>query len=236
MARQRAVEDEVQRRHALQRRPSSPYLPASRFRSETAGFTAFQWFAYYVPAAGWLRTYPWRSYLLVRVVLGRVRRCARSLRRPPNAPRHLLCAAQNDVLAGLSVGVMVIPQGMSYAQVRQAHALARGPWLAARTSHHPVDHSPPLDHVPLLRAQNLAYLPQVYGLYGSFLPCIAYSLLGSSRQLVVGPVAVTSLLLGNGLRCGGVCGGGPALSPLASAAPRPRLITLTTLQQHLWQL
>jgi sulfate transporter 4 len=77
-------------------------------------------------------------------------------------------------------------------------------------------------------AQNLAYLPQVYGLYGSFVPCeqkliilhvsfpsslntvssyssfsfpvgILYGLLGSSRQLVVGPVAVTSLLLGSGL-------------------------------------
>ena len=48
-------------------------------------------------------------------------------------------------------------------------------------------------------AQNLAYLPQVYGLYGSFVPCILYGLLGSSKQLVVGPVAVTSLLLGSGL-------------------------------------
>ena len=48
-------------------------------------------------------------------------------------------------------------------------------------------------------AQNLAYLPQVFGLYGDFVPNIIYAMLGSSRQLVVGPVAVTSLLLGNGL-------------------------------------
>jgi hypothetical protein len=33
-------------------------------------------------------------------------------------------------------------------------------------------------------AQNLAFLPQVYGLYGAFTPCIFYALLGSSRQLV----------------------------------------------------
>ena len=68
---------------------------------------------------------------------------------------------QLDVCAGLSVGAMVIPQGMSYA--------------------------------------NLAALPAVYGLYGAFVPCLVYSFLGSSRQLAVGPVAVTSTLLGNGL-------------------------------------
>ena len=56
---------------------------------------------------------------------------------------------------------MVIPQGMSYA--------------------------------------NLAGLPQVYGLYGSFVPCLVYAAFGTSRQLVVGPVAVTSILLANGL-------------------------------------
>ena len=56
---------------------------------------------------------------------------------------------------------MVIPQGMSYA--------------------------------------NLAGLPQAYGLYGAFVPCIVYAFFGTSRQLVVGPVAVTSILLANGL-------------------------------------
>jgi hypothetical protein len=82
--------------------------------------------------------------------------------RRAHSPPPALNLPQRDLLAGLSVAVMVIPQGMSYAQ-------------------------------------NLAYLPQVYGLYGSFIPCILYAMLGSSRQLVVGPVAVTSLLLGSGL-------------------------------------
>jgi sulfate transporter 4 len=45
----------------------------------------------------------------------------------------------------------------------------------------------------------LAGLPNVYGLYGAFTPPLFYSLLGTSRQLAVGPVAVTSVLLGNGL-------------------------------------
>jgi MFS superfamily sulfate permease-like transporter len=31
--------------------------------------------------------------------------------------------------------------------------------------------------------------------YGAFLPCMVYGLVGSSRQLAVGPVAVTSLLI-----------------------------------------
>jgi sulfate transporter 4 len=48
-------------------------------------------------------------------------------------------------------------------------------------------------------AQNLAFLPQVYGLYGAFVPCLIYGALGSSRHVSVGPVAVTSLLLGSGL-------------------------------------
>ncbi len=37
-----------------------------------------------------------------------------------------------------------------------------------------------------------AGVPSVYGLYGAFLPCMVYGLVGSSRQLAVGPVAVTS--------------------------------------------
>ncbi len=69
---------------------------------------------------------------------------------------------QWDLLAGISVGFMIVPQGMSYA--------------------------------------NIAGVPSVYGLYGSFLPLLVYALLGSSKQLGVGPVAVTSLLIGNGIK------------------------------------
>lgn len=74
----------------------------------------------------------------------------------------MLTDLQNDLFAGLAVALMVVPQGMSYAQ-------------------------------------NLAFLPQVYGIYGAFVPCLVYGMLGSSRHLAVGPVAVTSLLLGSGL-------------------------------------
>lgn len=101
------------------------------YKEEVKGYTWYDWLAFFIPCFRWLKTYQYKSWLLW------------------------------DVLAGLSVGAMVIPQGMSYA--------------------------------------NLAGLPQVYGLYGAFVPCLVYSLLGSSRQLAVGPVAVTSILLGNGL-------------------------------------
>ncbi len=66
-----------------------------------------------------------------------------------------------DFSAGLTVGVMLIPQGMAYAM--------------------------------------LAGLPPIYGLYASTIPLIVYALLGTSRQLAVGPVAMVSLLISSGV-------------------------------------
>ncbi|XP_031498917.1 sulfate transporter 1.2-like [Nymphaea colorata] len=43
----------------------------------------------------------------------------------------------------------------------------------------------------------LAHLPPQYGLYSSFVPPLIYSILGSSRDIAIGPVAVISLLLGS---------------------------------------
>lgn len=63
---------------------------------------------------------------------------------------------KGDLAAGLTVGIMLIPQGMAYAL--------------------------------------LAGLPPIYGLYAATLPLIIYALLGTSRQLAVGPVAMDSLL------------------------------------------
>ena len=57
-----------------------------------------------------------------------------------------MCLLQADIIAGISVGAMVVPQGMSYAK--------------------------------------LAGLPNVYGLYGAFVPVMIYAALGSSPQLV----------------------------------------------------
>ena len=62
----------------------------------------------------------------------------------------------SDLLAGIIVTIMLIPQSLAYAL--------------------------------------LAGLPAEMGLYASILPLLAYALLGSSRTLSVGPVAVVSLM------------------------------------------
>ena len=56
----------------------------------------------------------------------------------------------------------------------------------------------------LLIPQGMAYaliagLPPIYGLYAALLPQIIYALLGTSKQLAVGPVAMDSLLVAAGL-------------------------------------
>ncbi len=67
---------------------------------------------------------------------------------------------RGDIVAGLTVFVMLVPQGMAYAM--------------------------------------LAGLPPVVGLYASILPLVAYALVGTARQLAVGPVAMDSLLVATG--------------------------------------
>ena len=56
----------------------------------------------------------------------------------------------------------------------------------------------------MLIPQGMAYamiagLPVVYGLYASIVPLIVYALMGTSKQLAVGPVAMDSLLVASGL-------------------------------------
>jgi SulP family sulfate permease len=64
---------------------------------------------------------------------------------------------RGDLIAGLTTGVMLVPQAMAYAL--------------------------------------LAGLSPAIGLYAATLPLIAYALLGTSRHLAVGPVAIISLLV-----------------------------------------
>ena len=44
----------------------------------------------------------------------------------------------------------------------------------------------------------LAGLPPIIGLYASVVPLAIYAMLGTSRQLAVGPVAMVSLLVAQG--------------------------------------
>ena len=76
-------------------------------------------------------------------------------------PAYRKSMLSGDLTAGLTVGVILIPQGMAYALI--------------------------------------AGLPPVYGLYAAIVPQFIYALMGTSRQLAVGPVAMDSLLVASGI-------------------------------------
>ncbi|NP_001141114.1 sulfate transporter4 [Zea mays] len=73
------------------------------------------------------------------------------------APAYALSTFKSDLIAGITIASLAIPQGISYAK--------------------------------------LANLPPVLGLYSSFVPPLVYALMGSSKDLAVGTVAVASLLI-----------------------------------------
>ncbi|XP_024902934.1 sodium-independent sulfate anion transporter isoform X4 [Pteropus alecto] len=72
-------------------------------------------------------------------------------------PRYSLQWLKMDLIAGLSVGLTVIPQALAYAEV--------------------------------------AGLPPQYGLYSAFMGCFVYLILGTSRDVTLGPTAIMSLLV-----------------------------------------
>ncbi|KAL7000956.1 putative sulfate transporter 3.3, variant 2 [Sarracenia purpurea var. burkii] len=77
-------------------------------------------------------------------------------------PNYSFRLLKSDIVSGLTIASLAIPQGISYAK--------------------------------------LANLPPIVGLYSSFVPPLVYAVLGSSRDLAVGPVSITSLILGSMLR------------------------------------
>ncbi|PRP91823.1 putative sulfate transporter [Enhygromyxa salina] len=68
---------------------------------------------------------------------------------------------RGDLLAGITVMVVLVPQALAYAV--------------------------------------LAGVPPVYGLYAATIPPLVYALVGSSRFMAIGPVALTSLMIASGL-------------------------------------
>ena len=72
-------------------------------------------------------------------------------------PNYRRADLREDVAAGFTTAVMLIPQAMGYAM--------------------------------------LAGLPPIVGLYAALAPVVAYAVLGTSRQVSVGPVAMDSLLV-----------------------------------------
>ncbi|KAK7393509.1 hypothetical protein VNO78_22067 [Psophocarpus tetragonolobus] len=75
------------------------------------------------------------------------------------APKYTFHFFKSDLIAGITIASLAIPQGISYAK--------------------------------------LANLPPILGLYSSFIPPLIYAMMGSSRDLAVGTVAVGSLLMGS---------------------------------------
>ncbi|XP_004296670.1 PREDICTED: sulfate transporter 3.1-like [Fragaria vesca subsp. vesca] len=73
------------------------------------------------------------------------------------APRYKLSYLKSDIIAGITISSLAVPQGISYA--------------------------------------SLGGVPPIVGIYGSFVPPLVYAILGSSRDIAIGPVAVASLLL-----------------------------------------
>ncbi|GAU17767.1 hypothetical protein TSUD_171550 [Trifolium subterraneum] len=71
--------------------PTSSSLPAniaiSQWASKVRGMTLLQWLEFLIPCYRWIRIYKWREYFQV------------------------------DLMAGITVGVMLVPQSMSYAKL-----------------------------------------------------------------------------------------------------------------------
>lgn len=76
-------------------------------------------------------------------------------------PHYSLLTLRGDLAAGLTTGIMFIPQGMAYAVI--------------------------------------AGIPPIYGLYAGVVPLLIYPLLGTSKNLSVGPVAVDMLIIAAGV-------------------------------------
>ncbi|KAL6560711.1 Solute carrier 26 [Orobanche gracilis] len=76
--------------------------------------------------------------------------------------RYKLQVFKGDLIAGLTIASLCIPQDIGYAK--------------------------------------LANLDPQFGLYSSFVPPLVYAIMGSSRDIAIGPVAVVSLLLGSMLQ------------------------------------
>jgi len=74
-----------------------------------------------------------------------------------NLSNHNASDWKRDIIAGITVVVMLVPQGMAYAM--------------------------------------LAGMPPIYGLYGGLVPLFLYAVFGTSRQMSIGPVAVSALLV-----------------------------------------
>lgn len=105
------------------------------------------------------------------------------------APRYTFSFFKADLIAGITIASLAVPQGISYA--------------------------------------SLASIPPIIGLYSSFVPPLIYAMLGSSKDLAVGTVAVASLLISSML--------GKVVSPTENPKQYVELVFLATLFAGVFQ-
>ncbi|KAF8402831.1 hypothetical protein HHK36_010922 [Tetracentron sinense] len=144
---------------------SSPSLPLlGKWCSKVKHMSWLEWLELFLPCSRWIRTYKWREYL------------------------------QLDLMAGITVGVMLVPQAMSYAKLAGLHPIyglyptvydAYGDLLGWHSADTLL-----LDHMSVSVFETIA-------LNSGFVPIFVYAIFGSSRQLAIGPVALVSLLVSN---------------------------------------
>lgn len=117
-------------------------------------------------------------------------------------PRYSLRWLQMDLLAGLTVGLTAVPQALAYAEVAGLPVQVKDFFLLvffAIFQFHSASSS-------LLTSSP----PPQYGLYSAFMGGFIYALLGTSKDVTLGPTAIMSLL------CFPVVGGHPARAVLLS--------------------
>ncbi|KAG4937640.1 hypothetical protein JHK85_052559 [Glycine max] len=144
-----------------------PNAAFSRWTAKLRRMTWLEWIEFFLPCLRWIRIYNWREYFQV------------------------------DLMAGITVGVMLVPQSMSYAK------------LAGLQPIYGLSFSFLLRVLSLIVLSNSAALAMmsIDGILSfcsrqmsedsGFVPLFVYAIFGSSRQLAVGPVALVSLLVSN---------------------------------------
>eukprot|EP00061_Rhincodon_typus_P014250 g41162.t1 len=106
-------------------------------------------------------------------------------------PQYSVQWLRMDLLAGMTVGLTVVPQGLAYAEIAGLPML---PDLLSFSSNFCSD----LEMQDGFNVRSMKYYPlrvRKYGLYSSFMGCFVYCLLGTSKDITLGPTAIMSLLV-----------------------------------------
>ncbi|KAA3481701.1 putative sulfate transporter 4.2 [Gossypium australe] len=142
----------------------------SRFRGKIRRMTFIDWIEMFLPCCRWIRTYRWREYFQV------------------------------DLMAGTTVGIMLVPQAMSYAKLAGLEPiyglcklLPNQILLDSVYTKDIIVFLNTLEHDQFIF--NLVHNDYVAD--SGFVPIFIYAIFGSSRQLAIGPVALVSLLVSN---------------------------------------